>query len=112
MTATKSLSAKIFFYVITKNSNWEVLTKNLVAFKRKDEFKDEKRQYFRISLKNPTFRRGVHKKTDIEGRLPKKGAWTVCRFKEAAWQERGGVVFEGGVDTPMHTMSTKYNVRA
>ena len=34
------------------------------------------------------------------------GAWTVCRFKEGAWQERGGGVFEGAVDTPMHTMST------
>ena len=30
----KSLSAKIFFSVITKNSNQEILTKNLVTFKR------------------------------------------------------------------------------
>ena len=30
----KSLLAKIFFSVITKNSNWKVLTKNLVIFKR------------------------------------------------------------------------------
>ena len=33
------------------------------------------------------------------GRLPKKGAWTVCQFK-GAWQERGG-----GVDTPKYTIS-------
>ena len=28
------LNAKIFFSVITNNSNWEILTKNLVTFKR------------------------------------------------------------------------------
>ena len=30
----KSLYAKIFFFVTTKNSNWEILSKNLVTFKR------------------------------------------------------------------------------
>ena len=30
----KSLLAKIFFSVLTKNLNWEILTKNLVTFKR------------------------------------------------------------------------------
>ena len=30
----KSLQRKTFFFVITKNLNWEVLTKNLVSFKR------------------------------------------------------------------------------
>ena len=30
----ESLKAKIFFSVVTKNSNWEILTKNLVTFKR------------------------------------------------------------------------------
>ena len=39
---TKSLSAKMFFSVTTKNLNWEILTKNLVTFKRWDEIKDEK----------------------------------------------------------------------
>ena len=33
------------------------------------------------------------------------GAWTVCRFKKGAWRKkRGGGVFEGGVDAPMHIM--------
>ena len=32
---------KIFFSVITKDLNWEVLTKNLVTFKGKDVVKDE-----------------------------------------------------------------------
>ena len=38
----KSLSAKMFFFARTKNLNWEILTKNLVFFKRWDEMKDEK----------------------------------------------------------------------
>ena len=32
----------MFFSVITKNLNWEILTKNLVTFKRWDGFKEEK----------------------------------------------------------------------
>ena len=32
----------MFFFVITKNINWEILTKNLVTFKRWDGFKHEK----------------------------------------------------------------------
>ena len=32
----------MFFSVITKNLNWEVLKKNLVTFKRWDGFKDDK----------------------------------------------------------------------
>ena len=30
------------FFAITKNLNWETLTKNLVTFKRRDGVKDEK----------------------------------------------------------------------
>ena len=44
------------FSVITKNLNWEILTKNnLVTFKRWDGVKDEKLEYYGGSLKNPTF---------------------------------------------------------
>ena len=56
----------MFFSVITKNSNWEILTKNLVTFKRWDGVKDEKLQYFWGSLKNVIFR-GVSRKSSIEG---------------------------------------------
>ena len=53
----------MFFSVITKNSNWEILTKNLVTFKRYDGGKDEKLYYFGGSLKNLIFRGGgVYKK--------------------------------------------------
>ena len=32
----------MFFFVLTKNFNWGILTKNLVTFKRWDGVKDEK----------------------------------------------------------------------
>ena len=32
----------MFFSVISKNLNWEILTKNLVTFKRRDGVKDGK----------------------------------------------------------------------
>ena len=31
----------MFFSVVTKNSNWEISTENLVTFKREDGVKDE-----------------------------------------------------------------------
>ena len=31
----------MFFSLVTKNLNWEIVTKNLVAFKRLDGVKDE-----------------------------------------------------------------------
>ena len=42
------------------------------------------------------------------GRIPKKWAWTVCRFKGegggGVLGKKEGVVFLRGVDTTMHTM--------
>ena len=38
----KGLLTKLFLPLITKNLNWEILTKNLVTFKRWDGVKDEK----------------------------------------------------------------------
>ena len=38
---TKSFIKQKFFSVITKNLNWEVLTKNSVTFKRSDGIKNE-----------------------------------------------------------------------
>ena len=45
----------MFFSVITKNLNWEILTKNLVTFKRRGAVKD------RVSLKNPIIREELRK---------------------------------------------------
>ena len=36
----------MFFSVITKNSNCQIVTRNLVTFKRQDGVKDEKLQGF------------------------------------------------------------------
>ena len=88
------LWANTFFSVITKNSNQEISTKNLVTLKDKMVLP----WYFWSSLKNPTFREGSQK-TNIEEGLIKKGG-----LEGRAWQERVGGVFEG-VDTPMHTMT-------
>ena len=54
----------MFFSVITKNLNREILTQNLVTFKRWDGVKYEKFEYYGCSLKNPIFReeKGVTKK--------------------------------------------------
>ena len=38
----KKLQTKMFFYFINENLNWDILTKNLVIFKRWDADKDEK----------------------------------------------------------------------
>ena len=84
----KSLSTKLFFFAITKNLNWEILTKNLVTFKRWDGVKG--------SLKNPIFK-GFHEKPIYKWELPKKrwlGQFADLRMGEG----------ETWVDTPMHTM--------
>ena len=86
----------MFFSIITKNSNWEVLTKNLVTFKRWDRIKYEKLWYFGRSLKSLTLK-GV-------GQLTKTQYRGGDFLKKGAWQEREGCCFWEGVDTPMHTM--------
>ena len=58
----------MFFSVITKNSNWKILTKNLVSFKIWN-IKDEKFEYYWGSLKNPILGGGVLKKPTYKGRI-------------------------------------------
>ena len=60
----------MLFSVITKNSNWGILTKNSVTIKRLDGIRDEKLQYF-------------------GGNCLKRGAWTVFRFKGELGKEDG-----------------------
>ena len=96
----------MFLSLITKNLNLEILTKNLVTFKRWDEVKDKKFYYYGGSLKNPNFS-GGHEKPIYRGGLSKKGgAWTVCRYKGGLGEKEGVVLLGGGrgVDTPMHPM--------
>ena len=71
----------MFFCVISKNSNWKILTKKLVTFQRKDGVKDEKLSYFWGSWKTLIFRGGFTK-NQYRGRDCLKGrTWTVCRFR-------------------------------
>ena len=67
----------MFFYVITKNLNWEKLTKNLVTFKRWDEVKDEK--CFRGVHEKPIYRKGHC--------LKRRGLGQSADLR--AWQKRG-----------------------
>ena len=62
----------MFFSIITKNFNWEILTKNLVTFKSWDGVKDEKFDYGG-SLKNLIFCGEFHEKPIYRGKLPKSG---------------------------------------
>ena len=59
------------FSVITENLNWEILTKNLVIFKRLDGVRYEK-LYYGSSLKNLILRWWGKKNQYIMGELPKK----------------------------------------
>ena len=64
----KRLSAKIFFSDTTKNLKREILTKNLVTFKRWDEIKDEKFILWGFTEKSE----GGSRKNNILGELPEK----------------------------------------
>ena len=57
----------MFFSVITKDLNWEILTKCSVTFKRWDGVKDKKCQHYGGSLKNPIFKSGFTKNQYIGG---------------------------------------------
>ena len=69
--------------VITKNLNWEIITKNLVAFKRWDGVKEEKFYYYGVSPINPTCTGGFHEKPIYRGE----------GLDSVAWRKRGSGVF-------------------
>ena len=66
----------MFFSIITKNSNWETLTKNLLTF---NDFGVHWKIWFLEG-----FMKSQYRKEKGEG-----GGW-------GAWQERGDGAFEGG----------------
>ena len=66
----------MFFSVLTKNLNWEILTKNLVTFKKWDVVKDQK--FYGVHWKIQFLGKwwggeGEILKNLILGELPKKG---------------------------------------
>ena len=75
--------------LITKNLNWEILTKNLVTFKRWDGVKDKK--FWCASSLKIRF---------IEGESRQ-----FADLRVEGLGKKGGVFEEGGGDTPMHTMN-------
>ena len=91
---------------MTKNLDWEILTKNLVTFKRWDWVEDEKFECYWSSLENLIFKGGWGgpRKTIYRGNCLKRGTWTVCRFRGRGLDEKEGVVFLRSVNTPMHIM--------
>ena len=67
------INKNVFLCHISKNLNQEILTKNLVTFKRWDGVNNEKFDYYLGSLKNPTFRGGIHEKPIYMEEFSKKG---------------------------------------
>ena len=100
----------MFFFARPKNLNWEILTKNLVLFKRWDGVKDEDFEYYGGSLKISIFRGawggGVHENPICRGGFSKKG-WGLGLFAKLSGGlgKKRGVVFLRGADTPMDTMA-------
>ena len=76
----------MFSSVITKNSNWEILTKNLVIQGK-----------IGLRIKNLILL-GVTKNQYGEELAKKGGAWKVCRFKRGGGlaRKRGLVFLRGG----------------
>ena len=91
----------MFFSVVTKNSNWEILSKNLVTIKKQDGVKDEKIYYF-LGLKSLIFRSEGYKKQFLGGgegceKVIQRGDClkrTVCLD---SLQKEGVGIFEGGL---------------
>ena len=104
---TKKVYKQKYSSVISKNLNWEILTKNLVIFKRWDGVKNEKFQYYGDSLKNPIFRGGggSHEKPIYRGKCLKKG---LGQFADLRWG--GGLAEEEGwyPNAPYEQPSSKY----
>ena len=92
----------MLFFVITKNLNLEILSKNFVTFKSWDGVTDEHFQYYGGSLKNPIFRgKGFTKNQDRGGKCLKGGPLRFCRSKGSLVKK------EEGIDIPMDTMKMK-----
>ena len=71
--------------------NCDILPRNQLLLKNEMGFRMKNFDILGASLKSRIFR----------GEIPKKpiyrGAWTVSRLKEGAWQKRGGGVFVGQI---------------
>ena len=69
---TKKVCKQFFLLVITKNPNWEILTKNLGTFKRQDGGEGWKTLIFLWFMEKSDFQ-GGYEKPIYRGRVPEKG---------------------------------------
>ena len=86
---------------ITKNLNWQILTKNLVAFKRQIKLR---MKYVNIMGVHQFLGERGHKKTIYVGNCLRGG----LDNQQKAWQKIKRRVLlrgEGGTDISMHTMT-------
>ena len=97
----------MFFSVITENLNWEILTENLVTFKRWDGVKDEKFWYYGGSLKNLIFR-GDHENPIYRGNYQKRGTLSVCRFRRRLGKKVVLMFLTVGVVIPQCTLLIRH----
>ena len=86
----------MFFCVITKNLNWEVLTVNLVTFKNGMELRMKNVIFMGVRWKIRFLDWGVHEKLIYTGNCSEMAAWTVCRFKGDLTKRRELVFLKEG----------------
>ena len=75
---TKKFINKNISSVITRNINWQILTKNLITFKRSNGVNDEKHQYYGGSLKTAIFRAAIRTFQEIFNRCVAKYTHKYC----------------------------------
>ena len=84
---------------MTKNLNWQILTKNLITFKTLDGLKMKNVDIMGFTnLKG----KGVTKKQLYMGNCLKRGTWAIFR---GLGKKREEGFFEAGLITSMHTMT-------
>ena len=99
----------MFFSVITKNLNWEILTKNLVNFKRwKDDMGSSMKSFDIMGVHwEIQFLGGIQEKLRYIGESHKKGE--LRQFADlkvgGGYGKKKGWWFWGWVNTQMHIMS-------
>ena len=90
---TKKVYKQFFCSVITKNSNWEILTKNLVRMGLRMVNFNILEVHWKIWFLGGRFTKNQY----IRGWPKKRGSWTVYRYKGGLGKkEGGGGVIEGG----------------
>ena len=86
----------MFFSVITKNLNWDTLTKNFKLL-LKDRMGLRMKNYNIMGVHwKIWFLVGFTKNQYIAGNLLERGAWTVCRFKGGLEKKRRVVFLREG----------------